>query len=346
MTRQFAFTRTALGAATVVAAAFALSPASAGAQEVTLKLHHLQAPMTAAHRLFIAPWAKEVEKVSGGKLKIQVFPSMQLGGKPEDLAGQARDGVVDIVWTLPGYTPALFPISDVLELPFMVPSGVVGSQAYMDFGTHAAADEYKDYHALVLHMHDPGEVHSKKPILKLEDMQGLKIRVPTNALGDAVKAWGGVPVYMPIPRVAEALTRNEVEGIVTAWNVMRPLKLIEVTGYHTSLHMYSARFAMLMNKASYQKLSPEMRKYLDDSAGMALAKHGGVVWDEEGKASYEAAVKRGNKVAPMDDAERARWLKGAAPAFEQYVKDMNAKGLDGKKLLAEAKAAVAKYSAK
>ncbi|MGE0747173.1 MAG: TRAP transporter substrate-binding protein [Rhodospirillales bacterium] len=333
--------RTTLYAAVAVAAV-----APAAAQETTLKLHHLQAPMTAAHRLFIAPWAKDVEAASGGKLKVQVFPSMQLGGKPEDLAGQVRDGVVDIVWTLPGYTPAAFTISDVLELPFMVPSGIVGSQAFMEFGTKAAAADYQEYHVLVLHMHDAGEIHSKKPILKLEDVQGLKARVPSQAMGEAVKAWGGVPVYLPIPRVAEGLTRNEVEGIVTAWNVMRPLKLIEVTGYHTSLRMYSARFAMLMNKASYQKLSPELRKLLDDKSGMALARKGGEIWDQEGKASYDAAVKRGNKVADMDGAERARWLKGAEPAYEQYVKDMNAKGLDGRKLLAEARAAVAKYEKK
>lgn len=330
----------------VLAAAAAVAVAPAAAQEATLKLHHLQAPMTAAHRLFIAPWAKDVEAASGGKLKIQVFPSMQLGGKPEDLAGQARDGVVDIVWTLPGYTPAAFPISDVLELPFMVPSGVVGSQAFMEFGTKVVPDEFKEFHVLVLHMHDAGEIHSKKPILKLEDMQGVKARVPSNALGEAVKAWGGVPVYMPIPRVAEGLTRNEVEGIVTAWNVMRPLKLIEVTGYHTNLRMYSARFAMLMNKASYQKLSPELRKVLDDSAGMVLARKGGQIWDEEGKASYDAAVKRGNKVATMDDAERARWLKAAEPAYEQYFKDMSAKGIDGRKLLADARAAIAKHDTK
>ena len=103
----------------IVAAAVltALAATSAKAQELTFKLHHLLGAKAPAQTGMLEPWVKQVEENSGGRVKIEIYPAMSLGGKPPELVQQARDGVVDIVWTVNGYTPGLFPRTEVFELP-------------------------------------------------------------------------------------------------------------------------------------------------------------------------------------------------------------------------------------
>ena len=74
----------------------------AQAPQVTLKMHHFLGPLSNGHAKLLAPWAKQVEADSGGRIKIDIYPAMQLGGAPPQLYDQARDGVVDLVWHLLG----------------------------------------------------------------------------------------------------------------------------------------------------------------------------------------------------------------------------------------------------
>ncbi|MDE0208574.1 MAG: hypothetical protein OXJ64_01670 [Boseongicola sp.] len=108
-------------------------PNRADAEQITLRLHHFNSPKAIAHRLFLQPWADEIEKKSKGRVKVQVFPAMQLGGRPSDLYGQAREGVVDIIWTIPGYSPGRFPLTEVFELPFLSGNATAASQALTEF---------------------------------------------------------------------------------------------------------------------------------------------------------------------------------------------------------------------
>src|SRR3546814_177304 len=100
-----------------ILAAAALPPAAA--QEVALRIPHFLPPQAPVPANFIAPWAEKVTRESGGRIAFEIYPSMQLGGKPPALYDQARDGVVDIIWTLTGYTPGRFPGTEAFELPFV-----------------------------------------------------------------------------------------------------------------------------------------------------------------------------------------------------------------------------------
>ena len=151
--------------------AFVLAATAHGAfaAEVTLRLHQFLPPQATIPVKAITPWAKKVEKESGGRIKVQQFPAMQLGGKPSDLYDQAKDGVVDIVWTVLGYTPGRFPKTEAFELPFMTGNAEAGSRAFQDFVQKYAMDEFKDVKLLAVHVHGPGLFHSREPITKLED---------------------------------------------------------------------------------------------------------------------------------------------------------------------------------
>ncbi len=323
---------------------FAL-PGGAEAQELTLRLHNFNSPKAIANRLFMRPWAKEIEKKSAGRVKVQVFPAMQLGGKPSDLYGQARDGVVDIVWTLPGYSPGRFPLTEVFELPFVAGDAVATSQALTEFYGTRMRDEYKDTQPLVFHATARGHIHTaKQPIRKLEDLKGMKMRAPSRASAAMLRALGTVPVGMPVPKVYEALSRGVVEGTWIPWTIMRPFRLHEVTKFHTEVALSCALFLMTMNKKRYDGLPADIRKIVDDSTGMGLARRLGRMWQDDEKPGRALAVKRGHRILALDDAERERWRKATQKVVDAWIEKVTAKGHDGKALVADARRLVAKYS--
>ena len=214
----------------LAAALFYALASSASAEPITLRLHTFNSPKSIAVRLFLQPWAEEIEGRTGGRVEVQVFPAMQLGGKPSDLYGQARDGVVDIVWTLPGYSAGRFPLTEAFELPFVCADAEATSQALNDFYRMWLQDEYGDTHPLVFHAAAPGHVHTAdREVRALEDLEGLKIRAPSRASAAMLKALGAVPIGMPVPKVYEALSRGVVEGAWIPWTIMRPFRLHEVT---------------------------------------------------------------------------------------------------------------------
>ena len=321
-----------------------LFPCSVDAEQITLRLHHFNSPKAIAHRLFMRPWADEIEKKTEGRVKIQVFPAMQLGGKPPDLYGQARDGVVDIIWTIPGYSPGRFPLTEVFELPFLAGGATAASQALTEFHQKWMRDEYKDTHPLVFHSTAPTHLHTVgKQIRVLEDFEGMKIRTPSRVGAATLRALGAVPVGMPVPAVYEALSRGVVEGTAIPWTIMRPFRLHEVTNYHTEVALSRVSFVMTMNKRRYEELPPDVKAVIDESTGMVLARRLGKLWHEDEKPGRAIAVERGQPILSLSEAERVRWLEKTRPVIDSWVEKAGALGYDGEVLLAEARRLLAKY---
>lgn len=323
---------------------FCLPPSSADTERTTLRLHHFNSPKSIAHRLFIQPWADEVEKKSGGRVKIQVFPAMQLGGKPSDLYDQVRDGVVDIIWTIPGYTAGRFPLTEVFELPFLTGSATAASQALTEFHQKWMRDEYKDTHPLVFHSTAPTHLHTtEKQIHVLEDLKGMKIRTPSRVSSETLSALGAIPVGMPVPAVYEALSRGVVEGTAIPWTIMRPFRLHEVTNYHTEVDLSRVLFVMTMNKQRYNELTPDAKAVIDSTTGMALAKRLGRVWHDDENPGRAIAVELNHPILSLPDDERERWREKTQIVVNSWVEKVSALGYDGRVLLEDAKHLLAKY---
>jgi len=169
-------------------------------QTVTLKFHTFMAPMSNVWIDMHKAWMAKVEKDSGGRIKFEAYPAMQLGGTPVQLYDQAKDGVVDIVWTLPGNTAGRFPRVEVFELPFMMSNAEATSRAYWEYVQTMAPDEFKDVHVLALQVHGPGVIHTAdKPVKSVADMKGLKLRAPTRQVTKLLASLGAIPVGMPCP---------------------------------------------------------------------------------------------------------------------------------------------------
>jgi TRAP-type transport system periplasmic protein len=336
-----------LGMGAAVSAPYVITSARAQAV-VTLKLHHFLPPVSNGHAKMLAPWAKKVEEDSQGKIKIDIFPSMQLGGTPPQLFDQARDGVADIVWTLPGSTPGRFPTTEVFELPFICAQrGIVNARASQELANSFLTDEVKDVKLLSYWSHDGGHIHANKQIKTMDDLKGLRLRNPTRLAGEALKALGATSVGMPVPQVPESLAQRVIDGAVIPWEVVPAVKVQELVKFHTEIvgspTLYTASFFLAMNKAKYDGMPAELRAVIDKNSGMAFAELAGNMWDQEAIRVRDMVAKRGNTISVLADDEKARWIKATEPVYGAWIEQMKARNVDGVKLIEAAKALIAKH---
>jgi TRAP-type C4-dicarboxylate transport system substrate-binding protein len=315
---------------------------------VTLRLHQFLPPQSSVPRLALAPWAQQLEKDSGGKLKIQMFPSMQLGGKPPELLDQAKDGVVDLAWVVLGYTPGRFPKAEAFELPFNTGPAQAGSLAFQEFVQTHAMDEFGGVKLLAVHVHGPGTIHSRTPVTKLEDIKAMRVRGGSRVINIMLEQVGAVPVGMPVPAVGEALSKGVIDAATLPWEVVPSIKAQQIVKNHTQFSgnrgLYTQTFALVMNQARYNKLPPELRRMIDARSGAALAGLCGRAMDEGDVGGVAAVQKAGNRIITLDGAETQRWQRAASGVRAAWYNEVAPKGIDGEKLAAAATALVAKYS--
>lgn len=344
ITRRHALTALATG---IVAAPAVLRTGHAQAAQVTLKIHHFLPAQSNAHKFWLEPWARKVEQESGGKIKVEVYPSMQLGGRPPQLFDQARDGVVDVVWTLAGNTPGRFAKLEAFELPFVPHAkAAVTSPAVHEFYEMHARDELKDVKVLAVFAHGAGHFFTKDKAVKTpEDVKGMKIRVPNRPINNTLQSLGASPQGIPAPGVPEALSKGVVDGVVFPYEVVPSLKVDELTNrvgeFQGDRSLYTAVFLFVMNKPKYDSMPAELKTVIDANAGLPLAKDLGSKWDAWDSFGREAIAKRNTPVTRIEGADLDAWKKATRPALEQWVKDQK----DGAETVKLAEAAVAKYSA-
>ena len=317
-------------------------------EEWTLRVHHFLSPTSVTHARLLVPWARAVERASNNRIRVVIYPTMQLGGAPPQLYDQAVRGLVDVVWTLPGYTAGRFPKMEVFELPFMAGSAEATSQAAYEFYTRYARDEFDATHVLTVHVHRPGQLHMKnKPIRRLEDLRGTKIRAPGRVSNLLLKELGATPVAMPVPSLPDAIAKGVVDGALIPYEVALPLRLHELTNSHTDVRgtrgLYTAVFLLTMNKKTYAQLPTDLQRVIDQSAGLALARRAGRLWDEADPPVIAAAKDLGDRFYLIEGEELERWQARGQRVTQQWIAEMKAKGLPADTLVKEARRLITKY---
>lgn len=330
----------------VLATALGLTATTAFAQEVTLRFQHFVSPKSANPKHFMQPWADKIEADSNGRIKVELYPFMQLGGKAPSQYDLIRDGVIDGGWVIPGYQPGRFPEVEAMEMPFMTTkSGEEASAAAWQFTQKHLMDDFRDVHLIAAHMHGRGLVHKKgaAPIV-LEDFDGLRLRGPSRPATLLLKKMGAVPVGMPVPAFPEALSKGILDGGVITWEMSPSLKLNELTDSHTDVagdkSLYNLFFIWAMNPAKYNSLPDDLKAVIDANSGaMASAWAGRAhdIGDVEGRA---VMVDDGNQIAVLSQAETARIQALGEEVIADWIADANSKGLDGEQLIQDARSAV------
>ncbi|MCD6077996.1 MAG: C4-dicarboxylate transporter [Ramlibacter sp.] len=318
-------------------------------QAVTLKFHTFMAPQSNVWLTMHKAWMDKVEKDSGGRIKFEGYPAMQLGGTPVQLYDQAKDGVVDIVWTLPGNTAGRFPRIEVFELPFVMNNAEATSKAYWEYVQTMAPDEFKDTQVLALHVHGPGMFHTKEKLVKTaDDLRGLKVRGPTRQITKMLGYLGATPVGMPLPQIPDALSKGTIDGCVIPWEVVPSVKVHELTRFHSEFEpaggaLYTTTFVMAMNKAKYNSLAPDLKKVIDANSGMATSGWLGKVQQGNDGIGRKSAVDRKNTIHTISAGDAQEFKRKARLVEVEWVEDMNKRGHDGKKLLETARALIEKH---
>lgn len=340
-------------AALAAAVPLILASATVQAQEVTIKFSHFLASNSNFHKNVAEPWCAAIAKDSGGKLKCQLYPALQLGGTPSQLVDQVKNGVADVVWTSPSYSTGRFPRTEALELPFSLPpGGLDGSRAMWDYYQKHAQDDFKDYKVLAIFSASNVVMSTaNKPILTVDGFKGVKLRSPSRFAALFLTALGGTPVNMPIAQVTEGISKGVIDGAMAPWEVLPATKVDEVTKYHMEGPANQPGFtqtpmAILMNKAKYDSLSPELKAAIDKNSGLKLVELTGKVWDEGNSAARTKMGAQGNKILVIKPEDYAAMKKAAASVEADWIKQATARGLDGNKLAAEVHAIGTKHQPK
>ena len=304
------------------------------AQAKTIKLTYSNFfPPTHIQSQLAEAWCREVEKRTNGAVQVEYFPGQTL-----TKARQCYDGVVtgvsDIGLSCLAYTRGRFPVMSAVDLPLGYTSGKVATAVVNDVYQKFQPKELQDTQVMYLHAHGPGLLHTKgKPVRKLEDVKGLKIRAHGTS-AKVVQALGGTPVPKPMPESYQMLQKGVVDGSVYPFESNKGWKLGEVTDYATAAFSaaYTTSFFVVMNKDKWHALPQDVQKVIAAINTEWAAKHG-EAWDQSDMAGIQYILSLGNDIIGVDKKEAARWTKAVAPILEDYIADMEKKGLNGREVV-------------
>jgi TRAP-type C4-dicarboxylate transport system substrate-binding protein len=335
---------------TALATGLLCSVWAAQAQTITLKVQHFLNAQSIQHTVMLKTWCDNIAKDSNNRLNCQIYPSMQLGGTPAQLYDQARDGVADVVWTLPGYTAGRFPSMEVFELPFMMTNAEATSRAAWDYYEAHAKEEFKDVKILAVHVHGPGNIFTaKKQIKTLADIKGLKLRAPTRLTTKLLATLGATPVGMPVPQIPDALSKGTIDGAVIPYEVAPGLKIDELAKFtaepdRSAPALYTALFVVPMNKAKYDSLPADLKAVIDKNSGREFSAFMGRTQGGNDVPGKEKLIAGGHQITVIQKAELDAWKKASSNIDEEWIADMNKRGLNGAALVKDAQSLIQKYT--
>ena len=321
-----------------------LAPATAQDKTVNMKVSLWVPP---AHPLVPATqaWAADIEKASGGTIKMTVFPSEQLG-KAFDHYDMARDGIADITYVNPGYQPGRFPIAAAGQLPFVFNDGKKGTLALNEWYQKYAPTEMKDTKLCFAFIHDPGTLHGKKKIVSPGDLNGVKVRPAQSTIGEMVKMFGGTNVQASAPEARDAIERGVADEITFPWGSMFLFGIDKAIKYTMDVPLYTTVFTYNINLAKYNSLSPAQKQVIDDHCTPEWASKVTDPWSEfefNGRAKMKALAD--HDVYKLTPEQLAEWKKAVQPLHDSWAAAVTKAGGDASKIDADLHAALKKYDA-
>lgn len=333
-----------------IALAVAAASVAANGQTVNIRVHHATPSTSIYQTELIQGWCDKIATQSSNRMKCEIYPSMQLGGTAAQLFDQVRDGVVDATWTNPGFKPGSFTKTEVFELPFMVKGAEGGSRALWDYIQAHALDEYRGVKLLWVAITDPQLLHfSSKNIRTLEEAANVKVRAPSRYAAKGLAAWGMATVQLPSMAITESLAKGVIDGTMMTWSGVPMLKLDEVTKFHLDVPegqtgFFASATVFAMNPAKYDSLPADLKRVIDANSGADASAVGGRFFAEKVSAYSPMGNAGGGRNSRLARDEYTRWVKAADSVEAEWVKEVSAKGADGKKMLDDAKALINKYA--
>jgi TRAP-type transport system periplasmic protein len=319
---------------TVVPVVIFLLSVRGTSEAIDLILSHAFPARHVQHRLMLEPFKKDLEEKSKGRIKVTIHAGGALAPAPAHYENVVA-GAFDIGWTLQGYTPGRFPLSAIVEMPFLWSSAQEATRVFWQLFEEVPAlqNEYRDVKVLATWTHDLGQLYTtSKPVRTLEDLRGLKIRAPGPVQTTMLRALGAVPLNMPAGEMYDALERGVVDGLVTGLSAIKGYRLEQLVKHATLAKFYVATMIVAMNQQSYKKLSGEDRALLDSLTGRRMAMLGAKNYDDEADDGLEALKKVKASIYPLTPGETERWKQATNQMSKDWIKEMESKGLPGRQV--------------
>ncbi|MES1929541.1 TRAP dicarboxylate transporter subunit DctP [Salinisphaera dokdonensis CL-ES53] len=329
----------------------AAGAAAAQDKTYTLRIHHFFPSTAPVNEEFFVPWAKAVEEESNGRIEVQIYPSMQLGGSPATLFDQAESGQVDIIWTVLGYAPGRFRKAEVFDLPFLPTTGEATSKAAHAYAMEHMQDELKGVYPIAVHTHSPGAIHTRgEPVKTMSDMRGLKLRGPTRVINTYLANLGAQPVGMPVSQAPEALSRGVIDGTVVPFEAISALGLAKITDQHTVFSgdhaLYTTMMMVAMNQDRYDSLPEDLQAVIDAHSGIEAAAKIGRIMDDADQVEIDR-IDNGElpgQIVTVGPEETAKWQAVGQKITDDWI-EKNSDRLPAQELYDDARRLIEKYNA-
>ena len=315
-----------------------LTAGTAPSRAQELRLSTFVPPVHVIYREILVPWANEVAKATNGEVKVTLYPSMQLGGKPPELFRQAKDGVVDLVFTLPGYTSPAFPRTQMIELPGLKPDGLAATNMMWDLLDPYLLPEYEGTKVIALWgAEDAGLMSRGAAIRTLEDVKGKRMRSPSAAQAKQLQVMGAVPIAAPITEVYQGLERGVMDGAMVPFTTILDFRLGEVAkGFTISGPIFGrSSFLIAMNKKKYDSLSPAARAAIDKLSGRELSLKATAVYIKRAEEAVKS-VRGKADVVTLSAEEQRRIGAVLRPIIDEWITESEGKGIPARDMLKRA----------
>lgn len=315
-------------------AAMLLGLGTAVAQDgpVELKFAHWLPADHVLHRIGFDAWARSIEAESDGTLKIVIHGAQGLG-RTGDHYDMARDGVADFAFINPGHIPGRFPIFTAIELPFSVTDPLRGTAALDRWYRRHAAQEMADVRFCLAHVHDPGALHGRMPVASPGDIDGARVRTVSDSTHALVKGLGGIPVRVPAPEVRKAIKKGAIDAVLMPWSTLRTWGVDRLATFHLDLPFYVGGYAIVMNPATYARLSPAQRKVVDRHCTTDWAVKVATAWAEDEQRGHAAMlVAPGHTVHRPTGGDLKAWRRLAQPLVERWTDALRGRGIESESL--------------
>ncbi len=305
----------------VALAAFsATATTDANAKPLNLKMAYFGGPKSPTYSKVLKPWTKRVSNASKGTVDISTFPGGALGRNPRAQVKLALDGVADVAFIVPSYTPGRFPDNAVMELPGIVKDTSESSFAIWGLFSRGLLRGYDKFKVFMLVTTDPYTVHTKAPIKSIADLRGKKLRAGGPVAGATIRALGAIPVGMPIPAVAQNISKGVIQGSASDWTVAYTFRIIDVAKYHYMGLLGTVPIAAIMSKKRFDALPADARAAFEAQSGLALVKNFAKVNLKSNQVLEAKARKtKGHTFIDLNVAAKKKWDATVNPVINQWV---------------------------
>lgn len=323
------------------------------AAEYEFKIHHFLSPKSALHAEALTPWANDIMKASDGRIKIEIFPSMTLGGTPTQLHRQVRDGVVDMAWIVNSYATGNFVRTEVFELPGVIQGNVSALNSAMleMYQDGDLDDDFVGLFPLFQHVHGGQAMNmARDEIRKPDDLKGKKMRTPSRTGLWVLEALGASPIKTTVGEIPSALSKRVIDGALLPFEIMPSLKIEQQTKYHiegpNGERLGTLAFQLAFNTKRWNSLPDDIKQIFLDHSGADWHVKIGKIWDFSENRAINIAKNRGNKHVQLTPAEWQKFDDAIQPVVQRWIDEMNTKDIDGKALYDKAVRLVKKHADK